>query len=163
MSLRYTQTDDPHDQIYYVLRTLSTFKSVPWILVLMTTGLVELLLNQLIRYRCKNHKIILKSNREYPLSVKTVLLHEAKVISDDLFNDLEWFRKLRNKAAHNPFFILDTDDLKRFKRRKFKNPYHFNLICVQLITDILLTDQEIFSKQFPKFKWNIQSPAYVKK
>ena len=159
MTLRYEHTDDPHDQIFYVIRTLITFKSVPWILVLITSGLVELLLNQLIRFRCRNHKRILKSNREYPLSVKIVLLHETKVISDELFYDLEWFRKLRNEAAHNPFFVLDRNALKRFKRRKYQNPHHFNLVCVQLITDIMLTDPKIFIKQFPKFKEILEPPA----
>jgi hypothetical protein len=153
MTLRYEHSDDPHDQIYYVLGILRIDKSVPWILVLITGGLIELLLNQLVRFRCKHYKKVLKSNREYPLSVKIVLLHETKVISDELFADLEWFRKLRNEAAHNPFFILSANDLKRFTRRKFQNPKHFNLICQQLIIDLLLSDQEIFSKQFPRLNW----------
>jgi len=81
-------------------------------LIIVTHGFVELLINTIIDDKCKNGKDrITANNRDYPQSVKLVLLHELGLIDDRLFKILDWFRKLRNRAAHEPFFELTTKDI----------------------------------------------------
>lgn len=90
------------------------------LLVIVTHGFIELLLNTVIEAKCKNSnkiidiqtKNILKSNRpNYPHSVKLVLLNEINLVNNRLFKILDWFRGIRNKAAHQPFFELTQNDL----------------------------------------------------
>jgi len=79
-------------------------------LVIVTHGFIELLLNTVIDSKLKHgKKRITSNNKDYNLSVKLVILHELEIIDDHLFDILDWFRKLRNKAAHEPFFELDQN------------------------------------------------------
>jgi hypothetical protein len=57
-------------------------------------------MNALIINKAKNGKKISNDNRSYPYSSKILILHEIGVLSDEDFKVYDWFRKIRNKAAH---------------------------------------------------------------
>jgi hypothetical protein len=81
-------------------------------LVIITHGFIELLVNTIIDAQCKHGKKKITSNRrDYSHSVKLVLLSELNILDDRLYKLLDWFRKLRNRAAHEPFFELTPADL----------------------------------------------------
>jgi|WetSurMetagenome_2_1015567.scaffolds.fasta_scaffold11287_6 hypothetical protein len=81
-------------------------------IVILTHGFIELLTNTIISARCKHGKTrITSSNRDYPHSVRLVLMNELGLIDDRLYRILDWFRKLRNRAAHDIFFRLESADL----------------------------------------------------
>ena len=131
-------------------------------LILITNGFLELLLNSIIDHKCKlGKKKITASNRDYPLSVKLVLLCELKYIDTQLYQILDRFRKVRNEAAHEPFFQISetynsffNQSLERFiageSRRKPNNLYHF---CTLLIGTIWNENLDIV---VPKFLPNLK-------
>jgi hypothetical protein len=81
-------------------------------LVIITHGFVELLLNSVIDAKCKFGRTKITSNsRDYSHSVKLVLLNELGIMDDRLYDILDWFRKLRNRAAHEAFFVVSQSDL----------------------------------------------------
>jgi len=82
-------------------------------LVIVTHGFVELLLNTVIDSNCKHGKKKISSNhRDFSHSVKLVLLSELGLLDNRLYQILDWFRKLRNRAAHEVFFELTPNDIK---------------------------------------------------
>ena len=97
------------DQLIKFSREIARVKDNERLLVIVTHGFIELLLNVIIEAKCKRAKKI-KDSRDYPQSVKLVLLNEIGLIDDNLFKVLDWFRRLRNKAAHEPFFTLSDSD-----------------------------------------------------
>jgi hypothetical protein len=104
--------DLSQDPLFALFRELSKVKDNQRSLVIVTHGFIELLVNTLIAAHCKHgkKKIVLNS-RDYSQSVKLVILNELNVLDDHLYRILDWFRKLRNKAAHEPFFQLTQSDL----------------------------------------------------
>ena len=104
----------PHlrDSVFWrVAAELDRVKDDERMLVLVTRGFVELLVNTVIDAKCKHAKKITGNNRDYSLSVKLVLLHELGLMSDDNFRRIDTLRKIRNQAAHDPIFRMTTDDL----------------------------------------------------
>ncbi len=97
------------DQLIRFHKEIGRVKDDERLLVLVTHGEIELLLNVIIEAKCKRAKKI-KDSRDYPQSVKLVLLNEIGLINDHSFKILDWFRRLRNKAAHEPFFTLSDSD-----------------------------------------------------
>ncbi|MBC8198969.1 MAG: hypothetical protein ISS67_04115 [Desulfobacterales bacterium] len=86
-------------------------------MVIITHGFIELLINTIITAHCKHGKKRIASNkRDYSQSVKLVLLNELNVLDNRLFKILDWFRKLRNRAAHEPFFQVTQSDLEFAKK-----------------------------------------------
>ena len=97
------------DQLIKFSKEIAKVKDNERLLVIVTHGFIELLLNVIIEAKCKRAKKI-KDSRDYPQSVKLVLLNEIGLIDDNLFKVLDWFRRLRNKAAHEPFFALSDSE-----------------------------------------------------
>ena len=97
------------DQLIKFGKEIAKVKDNERLLVIVTHGFIELLLNVIIEAKCKRAKKI-KDSRDYHQSVKLVLLNEIGLIDDNLFKILDWFRRLRNKAAHEPFFTLSDSD-----------------------------------------------------
>ncbi|GAG88789.1 unnamed protein product [marine sediment metagenome] len=97
------------DQLIRFHKEIGRVKDDERLLVLVTHGFIELLLNVIVEAKCKRAKKI-KDSQDYPHSVKLVLLNEIGLINDCFFEILDWFRRLRNKAAHEPFFALSDSD-----------------------------------------------------
>lgn len=101
-----------NDQLFLFFREIKKVSDNQRSLVIITHGFIELLINTIIKARCKHgKKKIIASNRDYPQSVKIVLLNELGILDDHLFSILDRFRTLRNKAAHKPFFELSKTDI----------------------------------------------------
>jgi hypothetical protein len=127
------------------------------LLILVTHGFIELLFNLIIDKKCKHGKRkITSNNRDYPFSVKMVLLNEMGLIDDWLYKIIDRFRRLRNRAAHEPFFKLKSNDLnfleqsiKRFyPRTETINNYDLHAFYLGLIGSIWNTNLEILRPVF---------------
>ncbi|MBI3464953.1 MAG: hypothetical protein HY000_18140 [Planctomycetes bacterium] len=94
-----------------VFRELYHVQDNPRLLILISHGFIELLVNALIDAKCKNAKKIISNSRDFPHSAKLVILHEMGVITDFRFKSLDWFRKLRNRAAHEPLFEVTPEEI----------------------------------------------------
>jgi len=82
-------------------------------LVIITNGYIELFVNSIIDKKCKHgKKRITKNNRDFPLSVKLTLLNEMNVLDDKLFQILDKFRKIRNRASHEASFSITPAEWK---------------------------------------------------
>jgi len=84
----------------------------PRVVVLVAHGLIELMVNTLIDAHCKNAYAITSDIRGYPHAAKLLILNECGIISDVFYIILDRFRRLRNDAAHKPFFDVDQSRLK---------------------------------------------------
>ena len=81
-------------------------------LVLVVHGYLELAVARIIDKHCKNAERITSDTRGYPFSVRIILLHELGLLTDQLFHSLDRFRKIRNQAAHEPYFTVTKDQLR---------------------------------------------------
>ena len=111
-------------------------------LIIIAHGYIELFINCLINEKCKHgKKRITKNTRDYPFSVKLTLLNELNIIDDTLFQILDIFRKIRNRAAHKATFLITTAEwqilnsgLDRFLPHESKNkPNDLAHFCKLLI------------------------------
>jgi len=149
------------DVIFAFFKELNKMSDNQRLLVIVTHGFVELLLNTIIDVKCKHGKKKITSNhRDYPHAVKLVLLNELNLLDDRLYRILDWFNKVQNRAAHEPFFQLTAGDialltqsLDRFisgeSNRKPNNLYHF---CTLLIGTIWNENLQLL---LPKFAPNL--------
>jgi hypothetical protein len=97
--------------------------------VLVTSGFLELLVETLIKAECKNAKRITEDNRGYPYSAKLLILNEVGVIRDASFAALDWLRRLRNRAAHDPFFSVTSQDFQQIN----KEPRDLYELCLSIV------------------------------
>ncbi|GJL93557.1 hypothetical protein [Hyphococcus sp.] len=82
--------------------------------VLVAHGFLELMVGELIKAKLKNAGKVRSNKREFSHSAQLLILNELGIVSDPLFERLNWFRKLRNDAAHQPLFEVTADDLRVF-------------------------------------------------
>jgi len=74
-------------------------------LVIISHGFIELILNTIIDIKLKHGKNkITKNTRDYPQSVKLVIINELKIIDNDLFKILDGF--LHYKSPNVYFYYL---------------------------------------------------------
>ncbi|MBV9959742.1 MAG: hypothetical protein JO360_15060 [Acidobacteria bacterium] len=127
--------DNPYldDTIIKVFMELGKVKESPRLLVLVAHGFIELLVNTVIDAKCKNSKKITSNRRDYPHSAKLLILNETGVLPDDLYRIFDWFRKLRNRAAHEPIFSVTKSDLSILKNKKYHDPENLYEFCTVLI------------------------------
>jgi hypothetical protein len=114
-------------------RELNKVKDDHRSLILITNGFLELLIETLIKTNCKNAKRITEDRRSYPYSAKLLLLNESGVLADETYRAFDWFRRLRNRAAHEPFFSIMPADLQRVKDDNLRRPEKFYTLCVHMI------------------------------
>jgi hypothetical protein len=128
-------------------RIIETFvadiKSVshsPRFQVIIAHGVLELLVNTLVEHHCKSGKKIVERTRDYPHSVKLVLLHEKGLISDFQYKSLDAFRDIRNSAAHEAQFNLTSGMLAPFsgvisngRNVKLDDPKNFVFLCGDMV------------------------------
>jgi hypothetical protein len=135
-----------------VFGELESLKAHPRACVVVTHGLVELMVNILIEEKCKSGAQIVGRTRDFPNSVKLTLLHELKVIDDAHFRALTWFRKLRNRAVHEPHFAIQSSDLDIFQKTNFASS-EFYVQCMVVVAVLWNQNYEIFTRRFfPSWK-----------
>jgi len=126
---------------------LFKLKDNPRLLVLVAHGMLELMVNALIDAKLKNAKKVTSDTRGYPHSTRLLVLNEMGVLSDRMYKSLEWFRRLRNRAAHEPLFEVTAQDL-QILREKYPNPDKLHKFMVDLMCGFWNQHTEIFLPVF---------------
>lgn len=129
-------------------RELNTVKNDARSLVLVTNGILELLIESLVRAKCKHFKRITEDNRTYPYSAKLVLLSELGILSDDEYRLFDWFRKIRNRAAHEALFELKENDFQKINPPEYRSPSKLYDICFGLVGSFWNKHVPIFGPVF---------------
>ena len=114
-------------------------------LILVTNGYFEVLADILLERYCKNSKRIFKDGRSYPYSVKLVILNEVGGIDDDLYRQLDAFRQLRNRAAHDAFFSISEDDYSSILTINGEKTSNLYELCCILSAVYWFTRKDIFT------------------
>ena len=122
-----------NDPLPKILQELQVMRASHRLCVIAAHGLLELLINTFVEANCKHGKDISSRSRDYTHSAKLVILHELSLITDSEFRQFDWFRKLRNRAAHDPLFEITSADLDLFRGSDYSNPDNFYMVCINLI------------------------------
>lgn len=125
--------NDMHLKVY---RELFLVQGHSRLLVLVAHGFIELMVNTLCDHYLKNGKKITSDSRSYLHSSKLIILNEVGVIDDHQYKIYDWFRRLRNKAAHQPIFDIEKKDLCHLRNEKYHDPENFFSLCIILISSL---------------------------
>ncbi len=109
--------------------------------VILAHGLIDLFINSLIEFHCKHAKRITDNFNQFPHSTKLILLNELGILSDHHYRLLDWFRDIRNKAAHRIRFQIDKNALGTFVNKDHRNPDKFADLCISIVSDVLNSHQ----------------------
>jgi len=131
-----------------VLSEFELLQSHPRSCVIVMHGFIELLINVLIEEQCKTGKKVAENNRDYPHSVKLTLLFEMGFLNEEEFKKLNWFRKLRNDAAHEAVFTVTPDKLQLFNGTEFAHISHFPRLCMDIFMTLWNRCPDLFSSKF---------------
>lgn len=105
------------DTLQDFINEVSSVANHPRLSILVINGFLELMVNILIKAKLKHGKKIFDDNRGYPYATKIIILHELGFIwKDELFQNMNALKDLRNRAAHEPFFELTDSDFRKFHR-----------------------------------------------
>jgi len=143
----------PRDPLSAVLSELASMKVSHRLNVIAAHGLLELLVNALVKANCKHGKNISRHRRDFSHSTKLVILHELGLLADWEFQQLDWFRKLRNRAAHEPLFAIHADDLILFRQTDYSTPDAFHELCVDLVAGFWNRHVDFFGPKFMPDVW----------
>ena len=120
----------------------------PRLQLFITHGFLELIVSALIQAKAKNGKKIKSDTRSYPYSSQILILNEIAVISDEEFKVLDWFRKMRNRAAHEAIFKMTNNDLAKIRcEGKKVHIENFTKLCNMLIFDLINNKIDILGPQ----------------
>ena len=120
-------------------KELHTVRDHPRLLIILTHGFIEGLVDEIIKAKCKNGNEIEKSPF-YSHSMKLIIMHEAGLLNDPLFDALSWFRRLRNRVVHDPFYKPNKSDAIAAKeklmgfspwidRESVSHPVFWHMVC----------------------------------
>jgi len=101
----------PPPSFVQVLIEMDSLKLNSRVVTLVAHGFIELMVNALVEAHCKNHQKISSNRRDYPHATKLLVLHELGILSDDRYRELDRFRDVRNRAAHDAVFRISADEL----------------------------------------------------
>jgi hypothetical protein len=142
------------DPFIEIVVELEAVKSHPRSLVLITSGFIEMGVQLLVLHHLKNAKKIKNDSRSYPLSTKLLILNELNIISDEWYRVFDWFRKLRNRAAHDAIFTLHPKDFEKIKRdEQVPDPaINFHGFCFAIVAGLFNRHNDVFAASFvPSF------------
>jgi hypothetical protein len=144
----------PDHVVFKVFGELDTLAGHDRACIVVAHGFLELLVNILVKAKCKSGPKIASQTRDFPHSVKLTLLHELGVIGDADLRALTSFRKLRNRAVHDAHFQLTSDDLAIFKNTSFADS-EFHVKCMVLLAILWNQNQKLFSEHFFPSVWGL--------
>lgn len=151
MSNAWEENPHKNDPLMRYHRELEKVKDDARSLVLVTNGFFELLIQSLIKAKCKNAKRITEDNRTYPYSAKLLILNEIGILSDQFYATFDKFRRIRNDAAHNPFFQVTTESLQslnEIKDSNLLNPENLYDLCIMLEAALWNSHISVFAPEF---------------
>jgi len=122
----------PSDPLMRFFQEIGRVKNDQRLLLLVSHGVLELLVNSLIDLKCKNAKRIASDSRGFPHAARLLILNEIGVISDSQLKVYDSFRRLRNRAAHEPLFVTKAADLAAFSE-SLRDPASLYLLCTALV------------------------------
>jgi hypothetical protein len=125
---------DPNDAFVRFLGQIAKVQHDQRLLILVSHGVLELLVNGLIDTKCKNAKRIASDSRGYPHSARLLILNEIGAISNEQLKQYDAFRRLRNRAAHDPLFSVTTSDLEPFSQYYQKTNLY--LLCTAIVASL---------------------------
>lgn len=142
------------------IEEINSVSHSPRFQVIVTNGVLELLVNTFVEHTCKHGKTIMERARDYPYSVKLVLLHEKGLINDFFFQRLDILRKIRNAAAHEAQFQLTPEMLLPFKgqmdstkKHDFGEPKNFPFLCGETVMRFWNWGVQLFAPIFEPHLW----------
>ena len=91
------------DYFLQVIDEIGLVKSNPRLLIIVSHSFVEMIVKSLSDYHIPSVKL---HNHNQRLEK----LRKEKIIDEFQFKLYDWFRELRNKAAHTPIFKLEDSD-----------------------------------------------------
>ena len=98
-----------NSQMIDVLTELERLKDRPRFVVVVAHGLIELMVNELVRAHCRHAKEM----RRVSYYRKLIVLNEMDVLPDNFFDCLNRLRKLRNRSVHEILFDPTEEDLRK--------------------------------------------------
>ena len=132
-----------------VINELFHHRANPRFLLVLTCSFAELLVGTMIEEHCKNGKQINSNSRDFSFSVRLVLLREMNLLDDSSFTRLNWLRKRRNSAAHDPGFRFTKDMIPEWAGKLHTSADDLFSICVNVIGPIWNSNTELFLRQLP--------------
>jgi len=128
-----------------------TKPNTPRLRIIVASSAIEILINALVEYHCKNKDKL----RDRPQAGKLILLNEMGILSDSRYKLLESFRDLRNVAAHGDKgvkFQINDEIIELFPvtiNHKFNNDVKFMHICLNMVTGLWNEHAKVLAAQFP--------------
>lgn len=119
----------------------------PRSVLILTNALLEMLVDIIIKHKVKNGKKVLQNNIDFSYSAKLLIINEVGLINDKYYKILESLRKLRNKAAHDPVFILTKSSLSSMPI-EFQDPNVIADSCTTIVAGFWNTYKDIFIQYF---------------
>ncbi len=129
--------------IISLFRKLGENENDEFKLIILVNTLLELLVNILVKEKIKNNKVV--EGNEYTYAIKLVILNEKNIINDVLFKEIEILRKIRNRAAHEPIFHLNNDELRGLPIRENEKLYDG---CMIVLGSLWNENKDIFLNYF---------------
>lgn len=140
------------DLLVDALKELSRVKHEPRLLVIITHGLIDLMVNTLIESRCRRGNTITEDHRAFPHSSKLLILHELGALTDHHYRLLTWFNRLRNEVAHKPMFTLSQERLSELANPAQRRVEDFEGVCKLLLLELwALFSDELVASFMPSY------------
>ncbi|MBA4197184.1 MAG: hypothetical protein C0459_06470 [Chitinophaga sp.] len=136
------------DLLFRVFKELGSLNGQPRIQLFIAHGFLELLINALIKAKAKNGKKITDDTRSYPYASQLLILHEIGELTDQDYILYTWFRKLRNKAAHEPLFNLTIADFDPTIKEEYRSIDKFYSVCEDLMLRLWNKNKDILVPVF---------------
>ncbi|MFC4818126.1 hypothetical protein [Flavobacterium sp. GCM10023249] len=168
-TFKYKSLSKEHKSKYWfdVFKAIENNKEDNRTLILITHGFLEIMTEILINELTKNKSKILNNGSIYSYSVRLLILNEMGVIGDYRYCLLDYFRQLRNKAAHEALFKIELLEIKDYVNSLEKKAYGnktpleakpslesksslksktFKEFCIHILVTFWVDHSEIFAK-----------------
>ena len=119
-------------------------KNEPRVLILIAHGFVERLVDEVLKAKCRHGRHFV-DDKEFSHGAKLMILHALQLVDDELFTELDWLRKIRNEAAHQPFFKLSGQHLSQCKTA---DPDRLSSFLMRIISVLMNRHAEVLKPIF---------------
>ena len=138
----------PPDLLFKVYEEIMVVDGHPRLVVLVGNGFLEILINTLVKHKLKRGKEVSADWRTYTYAAQLTLLYEAGFLTDKEFSTLDWYRSIRNRAAHEPLFDIDESDFARLGNPAYAGLDKLSRLTTDLVGSIWNKHHELFSPLF---------------